>query len=100
MDLEQLKHLLPEQQELYMNMERLFESPGWATVKGWAKANASDQEARQLHATTWDHTNIARGARLAFRMMEELQETMEAEFAGLAAQNAEAVHLVGEYDAE
>lgn len=96
MDINQIQFLSNEQKERYMTLERLFEAPGWKLIVEWAKANGFDQTQRQLNAVNWDQTNVARGARYAFGMLEELQATTEAEFAALAAQNAETAGLTDE----
>lgn len=90
MDLDQIKHLTPEQKDAYMNYTRCFESPGWRRVVARAQSAADDASQRQLSAPNWDQSVLLRGARLAYLDIVNLENTIDHEFALIASSNQEA----------
>jgi len=99
-DIEVLQYLTAEQKDKYMSLQRLFQSPGWDIVVAWARANAEEAQRRQLAAASWDQANVARGATLAFRMIQDLETGTDNEFAALAAQAKERITLGDEEEHE
>lgn len=85
MDLDRLKLLDPEQKERYMRLERLFEQPGWQDVLKWALVNKVSALGRELNALNWETNREYHGARLAFEMVQGLQDSTELEFEAMAS---------------
>jgi hypothetical protein len=97
MEQELIAHLNDAQKDRLAKLDAVFSLPGWKLVLEWAAANAAQHEARQLNAQTWDQYNVAKGARLAYLTVTELEEITMNEFAALALQNAETVRLEDEF---
>jgi hypothetical protein len=82
---EQINSLSPENKERYVRLEKLFGSEGWKDIEAYAKVNAMVALDRQMNAGSWDQFTLAKGARLAYQSVAELQATTELEFEQLAA---------------
>lgn len=93
MDLDQIKHLNAEQKTSFAKLERLFNEPGWEIIVEIATLRARQAEGRILNATSWDQALLHRGMRSVYAEIANLREVTEAEFAALAAAQAEATQF-------
>lgn len=100
MDLDQLRFLTDAQKDQYMRFERLFDAEGWNDIEKWAQANGEEAIQRQLNATTWDQTLVARGMLVVFKMVRDLRETTQREYAHMAEENQLVAQAQAEEDNE
>lgn len=86
MDQEDLATLSREQQEVYMAYQRKFESEDWKETVEWAKGQAAMHAARQLAAASWDSFQVAKGQRLSYMDIINLESAIENEFLTVVAE--------------
>ena len=88
--IEMLKHLSPEHQQQYMNLERTLESPGWEALHADLSEKLGSVHAVVANAASWDEYKYAQGFRDALLLLVNAQERIEAEFTALAEERSEA----------
>lgn len=89
MEQEDLVYLSDQAQEAYMAFQRRFESDDWKSLIDWAKEQSTATSIRQLSAQKWDDVLIARGMRMAWNEIIDLEVTVENQFLTLVAEAKE-----------
>lgn len=89
MDQDDLKYLDDGAQEAYNAFQRRFESDDWKTLIEWAEEQAAVAASGQLAATSWDQVLVAKGKRLAYMDIIQLETTIENQFLNLVAEAKE-----------
>jgi hypothetical protein len=79
MDQDDLALLSADAQQEYMAYQRKFESEDWKETVEWAKSQAAVHAARQLAAQSWEQFMIAKGQRLSYMDIINLEDAIENE---------------------
>lgn len=100
MDQDDLRYLDDGAQEAYNAFQRRFESDDWKTLIEWAEEQAAVAASSQLAASSWDQVLVAKGKRLAYTDIVNLETTIENQFLNLVAEAKESQIAAAEEAAE
>lgn len=85
MEQDDLTYLSDQAQEAYMAFQRKFESDDWKATVEWAQQQAAQAASRQLASQSWDHFLVAKGQRLSYMELINLESSVENEFLSAVA---------------
>lgn len=86
MEQDDLAVLSDQQQETYNAYRRIFESDAWYSLMEYVKQQSAFSAARQLAAQSWEHFLIAKGERLSYTEIANLETAIENENLTLVAE--------------
>lgn len=85
LELEQVNALTPDDRNRYMQLEKLFNQPGWKYVTALAQRNAALALQNAALAATWDTNRMQIGNHMAWLSIANLEKDTQSHYGELSA---------------